>query len=64
MVYQERKIKMVNYENFSPEVINTLQKLNEELLKEEKKDILDKEKILKLKYQILMRGLEMSIGRF
>lgn len=51
---------MKYYDNFQPDVVNTLKKLNDELLKEEKKDVVDKYKILKLKQQILMQGLGLS----
>lgn len=48
------------YERFSPEVLNILKNLNDELLKEQKQTEPNKEKILKLNQQILMKGLEMS----
>lgn len=48
------------YERFSPEVLNILKKLNDELLKEQKQTEPNKEKILKLNQQILIKGLEMS----
>lgn len=48
------------YERFSPEVLNILKNLNDELLKEQKQTEPNKEKILKLNQQILIKGLEMS----
>lgn len=51
---------MSYYERFSPEVLNILKKLNDELLKEQKQTEPNKEKILKLNQQILIKGLEMS----
>jgi TRAP-type mannitol/chloroaromatic compound transport system substrate-binding protein len=53
---------MSYYDRFSPEVLSTLKKINDELINEEKQEIPDTEKILKLKQQILMKGLEMSAG--
>lgn len=50
------------YERFSPDVLNNLKSLNDELLKEQKQMEPDNKKILKLKQQILMKGLEMSTG--
>jgi hypothetical protein len=50
------------YEQFSPDVVQKLKTLNEELISEEKKEIIDKQKILKLKQQILMKGLELSVN--
>ena len=50
------------YDRFSPEVIKSLTELNGKLDKEETQDNPDKEKVLKLKQQILMKGLEMSVG--
>lgn len=50
------------YEQFSPDVVQKLKTLNEELINEEKKEIIDKQKILKLKQQILMKGLELSVN--
>lgn len=50
------------YEQFSPDVIRTLTDLNNEVIKEEKQSNPDNKKILKLKQQILMKGLEMSVG--
>lgn len=49
------------YDNFQSDTVNVLKKLNEDLIQEEKKEVVDKYKILKLKQQILMKGLEMSI---
>jgi hypothetical protein len=50
------------YGNFSSESLKILKDLNEKLLEEENKDMINNEKILKLKQQILMKGLEMSVG--
>lgn len=50
------------YEQFSPDVVQKLKTLNEELISEEKKENIDKQKILKLKQQILMKGLELSVN--
>lgn len=48
------------YDNFNPDVVKDLRKLNEELLQEEGKSEIDKYKILKLKQQILIKGLKMT----
>lgn len=53
---------MSYYEKFSPESVKILKELNDKIADEEKKDIPNNEKILKLKQQILMKGLEMSVG--
>lgn len=53
---------MSYYDRFSSEAIKVVKELNDKLIAEEKKDIPDKEKILKLQQQILMKGLEMSVG--
>ena len=53
---------MSYYDRFSPEAIKVVKELNDKLIAEEKNDIPDKEKILKLQQQILMKGLEMSVG--
>lgn len=50
----------MNYQNINYDIVNTLNKLNQELMSEGKKDNLDKEKILKLKEKILMTGLGLS----
>ena len=50
------------YERFSPDVLNKLKNLNDELLDEEKQMEPNNAKILKLKQQILIKGLEMSTG--
>ena len=52
------------YNNSQMDVINSLKQLNDDLIKEEKKDNVDKYKILKLKQQILMKGLELPIKRY
>ena len=53
---------MSYYDKFSPEVLKTLKELNEKLDSEENQNNPDNKKILKLKEQILMKGLEMSVG--
>lgn len=53
---------MSYYDKFSPEVLKTLKELNEKLESEENQNNPDNKKILKLKEQILMKGLEMSVG--
>lgn len=53
---------MSYYDRFSPELLSTLKEINDKLINEEKQENPDAEKILKLKQQILMKGLEMSIG--
>lgn len=53
---------MSYYEKFSPESVKILKELNDKITEEEKKEIPNNEKILKLKQQILMKGLEMSVG--
>lgn len=50
------------YERFSPEAISVIKSINDKLMEEEKKEMPDKNKILKMKQQILMKGLEMSVG--
>lgn len=53
---------MSYYNKFEPESLQALKKLNDELVSEEKKDNPNNEKLLKLKQQILMKGLEMSVN--
>lgn len=53
---------MTYYNRFSPDVLYKLKELNDKLIKEENETTPDKDKILKLKQQILMKGLEMSVG--
>lgn len=48
------------YEQFSPEVMKTLKELNDKLINEGKEINPDNTKILKLKQQILLKGLELS----
>lgn len=48
------------YHNGSSDVIQTLVDLNQHLNEELNKDSLDNEKILKLRQQILMKGIQMS----
>ncbi len=49
------------YDNISPDVAKTLKQLNDEVAKEQNKETPDNKRILKLKQQILMKGLEMSV---
>lgn len=53
---------MSYYDRFSSEAVKVVKELNDKLIAEEKNDTPDKEKILKLRQQILMKGLEMSVG--
>ena len=53
---------MTYYNRFSPDVLHKLKELNDKLIKEENETTPDKDKILKIKQQILMKGLEMSVG--
>lgn len=50
------------YEQFSPEVMKILKELNDKLISEGKETNPDNAKILKLKQQILLKGLELSQG--
>ena len=53
----------MSYYNFlSSEQIQTLNKLNSNIIEEEKKDNPDNMEILKLKQKILMAGIEMFAG--
>lgn len=53
---------MSYYERFSPDLMRTLKELNEQIREEEQAINPDARKILKLRQQILMKGLEMSAG--
>jgi hypothetical protein len=53
---------MSYYDRFSSEAVKVVKELNDKLIAEEKSNTPDKEKILKLQQQILMKGLEMSVG--
>ena len=53
---------MSYYDVFSPEGVKLLKELNDKLIKEEKKDNPDNQEILKIKQQILMKGIEISSG--
>lgn len=53
---------MSYYERFSPDSIRIIKELNYKIQEEEKANNPDREKILKLKQQILMKGMEMSVG--
>jgi hypothetical protein len=50
------------YDKFSSESIKTLKELNDKLVKEKAKEIPNNAELLKLRQQILMKGLEMSVG--
>lgn len=50
------------YDRFSPDLMRTIKELNDKMREEENVINPDKEKILKLRQQILMKGLEMSVG--
>ena len=51
------------YGNFSSESLKILKDLNEKLLEEENKDMINNEKILKLKQQILMNEFKEYIAK-
>jgi hypothetical protein len=53
---------MEYYDKFSSESIKTLKELNDKLVKEEAKETPNNAELLKLRQQILMKGLEMSVG--
>lgn len=48
--------------NFDSSVVKDLQKINEELTTESKKETPDDDKILKLRMQKLLRGMELNTG--
>ena len=50
------------YDKFSSESVKILKELNDKLVKEEAKEIPNNAELLKLRQQILMKGLEMSVG--
>lgn len=50
------------YDKFSSESVKTLKELNDKLVKEEAKETPNNAELLKLRQQILMKGLEMSVG--
>lgn len=50
------------YERFSSNDLNTLKELNDKIIKEENKNQPNNAEILKLKQQILLKGLEMSVN--
>ena len=50
------------YNNFCSQDLKTLKELNDKIIAEEKKNSPDNKQILKLKQQILMKGMEMSVG--
>ncbi len=47
---------------FNPNVLKDLKKINEKIREESKKDVPDKERILKLRQEQLMRGMELNTG--
>lgn len=54
-----------NYlEQFNPDVIKDLSKLHEEIEDEKKNEKPDKEKLLKLEMQQLLRGMELNTGTY
>lgn len=53
---------MSYYCNFSSQDLELLKKLNDKIITEEKKINPDKKEILRLKQQILMKGMEMSVN--
>lgn len=53
---------MGNLNNLSPEYLHLMKDLNEKLMDEEKTINPNNEKILKIKQQILMKGMEMFAG--
>jgi len=54
-----------NYiEQFNPDVIKDLSKLHEEIEDEKKNKKPDKEKLLKLEMQQLLRGMELNTGTY
>lgn len=50
------------YDRFSPDSIRIIKELNDKIQEEEKAINPDRAKILKLKQQILMKGMEMSVN--
>lgn len=50
------------YDKFSSESVKILKELNDKLVKEEAKEAPNNAELLKLRQQILMKGLEMSVG--
>jgi hypothetical protein len=50
------------YDRIYSESNKVLKELNDKLTKEETKEIPDNAEMLKLRQQILMKGLEMSVG--
>jgi hypothetical protein len=53
---------MKYYTNFSSQDINKLKELNDKIIDEEKKCNPNNKEILKLKQQILIKGMEMSVN--
>lgn len=53
---------MNDYSHFNSVETHILKELNDKVIEEEKKDNPDNKKILKLKQQILMKGIEISSG--
>lgn len=50
------------YNNLSSTQMSLLKKINDKIVEEEKKDNPNNNEILKLKQQILMKGIEMFAG--
>lgn len=50
------------YNRFSSQDLKTLKELNDKVIDEEKKSSPDNKQILRLKQQILMKGMEMSVN--
>ena len=50
------------YSKFSSQDLNILKDLNDKIINEEKKYSPNEKEILRLKQQILMKGLEMSVN--
>lgn len=50
------------YNRFSSQDLNILKDLNDKIIYEEKKNSPDNKQILRLKQQILMKGMEMSVN--
>ena len=47
---------------FNPNVLKDLKKINEKIVEENEKEKPDKEMILKLRQELLMRGMELNTG--
>ena len=51
-------------EQFNPDVIKDLSKLHKEIEEEKKNEKPDKERLLQLEMQQLMRGMELNTGTY